>query len=126
MIEKKIISDDLKTFIFTGKHIYWYIYSISETSSVLQIVNNIILNYSDIEKKKFFEEEILKSNNGSILLESIFQLMNQGSVIHSKSSFNTNISVSIKWLEGLYLNQLGKQLDPPPLILEKILNLNIN
>lgn len=118
MIEKIVDENNKTTFTFTGRHIYWYIHSISESSSILKSVNELLDIYPDEEKRMVLETVILKHSNGNKIINAINEMMNDGSVSYIKSLDIKSLdikenNISIKWLEGLYLNQLGHQLDKP-------------
>ena len=45
-------------FTFTGRHIYCYLHAISETSAYLDIINKIIINYTNKVLVEEYKEQL--------------------------------------------------------------------
>jgi hypothetical protein len=101
------------TYTFTGRHIYTYIHYFAETST-LNKVKLLLINYSNEETRKTYENDILYCKNGDILMDAINKMMNGEKVIYIEKVENIIAeNARLKWFNSLFLNQYGGQIRPP-------------
>jgi len=101
------------TYTFTGRHIYEYIHYFSETST-LNKVKLLLINYSNEETRKTYENEILDCKNGVLIMDSVNKMMNGDNVIYIEKIENLlDENARLKWFNSLFLNQYGVNIKPP-------------
>jgi hypothetical protein len=101
------------TYTFTGRHIYEYIHYFAETST-LNKIKLLLINYSNEETRKAYENDIIECKNGEILIDSINQMMKGEQVIYNEKVENIiEENARLKWFNGLFLNQYGVNIKPP-------------
>lgn len=102
-------------FTFTGRHIYCYLHAISETSAYLDIINKIIINYTNKELVEEYKEQLTNHNNLDEILLAIDHMLKGNPLIYMEQIMqsNTYISQKIKWFNHLYLDQSSTNIMPP-------------
>jgi hypothetical protein len=101
------------TYTFTGRHIYEYIHYFAETST-LNKIKLLLINYSNNETRKTYENEIIDCKNGEILIDSVNKMMKGDPVIYIEKIENIIEENSrLKWFNSLFLNQYGVNIKAP-------------
>ena len=101
------------TYTFTGRHIYEYIHYFSETST-LNKVKLLLINYSNEETRKTYENDILECKNGILIIDSVNKMMKGDKVIYIEKVENILAeNARLKWFNSLFLNQYGVNIKPP-------------
>lgn len=101
------------TYTFTGRHIYEYIHYFAETST-LNKIKLLLINYSNNETRKIYENEIIDCKNGEILIDSVNKMMKGDPVIYIEKIENIiEENARLKWFNSLFLNQYGVNIKAP-------------
>jgi hypothetical protein len=102
-------------FTFTGRHIYCYIHAISETTSYLDIINKIIINYSDKELVEEYKEQLTNHKKQEEILLAIDHMLTGKRLIYMEQILleNPGGSGKLKWFNNLYLDQGSSNIMPP-------------
>jgi hypothetical protein len=73
-----------------------------------------LIEYSNEEIRKTYENDILECKNGEILIDSINQMMSGEQVIYVEKVENIIEENSrLKWFNSLFLNQYGVNIKAP-------------
>ena len=107
-------------FVFTGRHVYCFIHSISETSNDLKIIDQIIMNYENKEEMEKYKAQLVNHKNYGYLMVAIDNMMKGDPIIYYEEieegkTFKTE---KLIWFNNLYLDQLSSNIMPPITILE--------
>jgi hypothetical protein len=107
-------------FVFTGRHIYCFIHSISETNKDLKIIDQIIINYENNEEINKYKEQLKNHINYGYIIAAIDNMMTgKPTLFHEEieegKTFKTE---KLIWFNNLYLDQLSSNIRPPITILE--------
>lgn len=111
----KIFNEKTLTYMytFTGRHIYEYIHYFAETST-LKKIKRLLIEYSNEEMRKTYENDILECKNGEILIDSINKMMSGEQVIYIEKVENMiEENARLKWFNSLFLNQYGVNIKAP-------------
>ena len=102
-------------FTFTGRHIYCYIHAISETTSYLDIINKIIINYSDKELVEEYKEQLTNHKKQEEILLAIDHMLTGKRLIYMEQILpeNPHGTGKLKWFNNLYLDQRSSNIMPP-------------
>jgi hypothetical protein len=112
MIYQEIIRDKkIYKFTFTGRHIYCYIHAISETSNDLNIINKIIINYSNKEEIEEYKKQLINHKKYNEIILAIDNMMTGKQVVYVAE--NTLDTRKLAWYNNLYLDQGSSNIMPP-------------
>ena len=102
-------------FTFTGRHIYCYIHAISETSAYLDIINKIIINYTNKELVEEYKEQLTNHHKQEEILLAIDHMLTEKQVIYMEQILpeNPHGTGKLKWFNHLYLDQGSSNIMPP-------------
>jgi hypothetical protein len=102
-------------FTFTGRHIYCYIHAISETSVYLDIINKIIIHYTNKELVEEYKEQLTNHNKLEEILVAINNMLTEKPLIYMEQILpeNPRGSGKLKWFNHLYLDQDSSNIMPP-------------
>jgi len=115
MIYREIIRDNqMYIFTFTCRHIYCYIHAISDTSNDLNIINKIIINYSNKEEIEKFKNQLINHKKYNEIMLAIDNMMTGKQVVYaSESTLNAR---KLAWYNNLYLDQGSSNIMPPIMV----------
>ena len=99
-------------FTFTGRHIYCYLHAISETSAYLDIINKIIINYTNKVLVEEYKEQLTNHDKQDEILLAIENMLTGKPVIYMEQ-FVSGKSKKISWFNHLYLDQKSSNIMPP-------------
>ena len=99
-------------FTFTGRHIYCYLHAISETSAYLDIINKIIINYTNKVLVEDYKEQLTNHDKQEEILLAIENMLTGKPVIYMEQ-FVSGKSKKISWFNNLYLDQKSSNIMPP-------------
>ena len=102
-------------FIFTGRHIYCYIHAISETTAYLDIINKIIIHYTNKELVEEYKEQLTNHNKQEEIFLAINNMLTGKQVIYMEQilpekPYGTG---KLKWFNNLYFDQKSYNIMPP-------------
>ena len=102
-------------FTFTGRHIYCYIHAISETSAYLDIINKIIINYTNKELVEEYKQQLSNHNKQEEIFLAIDNMLTGKQVIYMEQilSETPHGTGKLKWFNHLYLDQGSSNIMPP-------------
>ena len=99
-------------FTFTGRHIYCYLHAISETSAYLDIINKIIINYTNKVLVEEYKEQLTNHDKQDEILLAIDNMLTGKPVIYMEQ-FVSGKSKKISWFNHLYFDQKSSNIMPP-------------
>jgi len=99
-------------FTFTGRHIYCYLHAIAETSAYLDIINKIIINYTNKELVEEYKHQLTNHKQKEEILMAIDNMLTGKPVIYMEQFVSGN-SKRISWFNNLYLDQRSSNIMPP-------------
>ena len=99
-------------FTFTGRHIYCYLHAIVETSNYLDIINKIIINYTNKVLVEEYKEQLTNHDKQDEILLAIENMLTGKPVIYMEQ-FVSGKSKKISWFNNLYLDQKSSNIMPP-------------
>jgi hypothetical protein len=102
-------------FTFTGRHIYCYLHAISETSAYLDIINKIIIHYTNKELVQKYKEELTNHKKLEEIFLAINNMLTGKPIIYMEQillekPYGTG---KLKWFNNLYLDQRSSNIMPP-------------
>jgi hypothetical protein len=102
-------------FIFTGRHIYCYIHAISETSAYLDIINKIIIHYTNKELVEEYKQQLTNHKKLEEIFLAINNMLTGKLIIYMEQilpekPYGTG---KLKWFNNLYLDQRSSNIMPP-------------
>jgi hypothetical protein len=102
-------------FTFTGRHIYCYIHAISETTLYLNIINKIIIHYTNKELVQEYKEQLTNHNKLDEILLAINNMLTGKPLIYMEQilpekPYGTG---KLKWFNNLYFDQKSYNIMPP-------------
>jgi len=102
-------------FTFTGRHIYCYLHAISETSAYLDIINKIIIHYTNKELVEKYKEQLTNHNNREEIIMAIDNMLTGKQIIYMEQILPENLrgSGKLRWFNHLYLDQSSTNIMPP-------------
>jgi hypothetical protein len=115
-------------FTFTGRHIYCYLHAISETSAYLDIINKIIIHYTNKELAEEYKEQLTNHDKFEEIIIAIDNMLTGNKVIYMEQILPEKLygSGKLKWFNHLYLDQTSTNIMPPIPIEEHDVVLNNN
>ena len=115
MIYREISKDkQIYKYIFSGRHIYCYIHAISETSNDLNIINKIIINYSNKEEIEKFKKQLINHKKYNEIMLAIDNMMTGKQIVYAAES-TLNLR-KLAWYNNLYLDQGSSNIMPPIMV----------
>ena len=105
----------LYKFTFTGRHIYCYLHAISETSAYLDIINKIIIHYTNKELVEEYKEQLINHKKQDEIFLAIDNMLTGKPIIYVEQILpeNPRGSGKLKWFNNLYLDQRSSNIMPP-------------
>jgi hypothetical protein len=105
----------LYKFTFTGRHIYCYLHAISETSAYLDIINKIIIHYTNKELVEEYKEQLTNHKKQDEIFLAIDNMLTGKPIIYVEQILpeNPRGSGKLKWFNNLYLDQRSSNIMPP-------------
>jgi hypothetical protein len=102
-------------FTFTGRHIYCYLHAIAETSAYLDIINKIIIHYTNKELIEEYKEKLTNHNKIEEILLGINHMLTGKQITYMEQILPENLrgSGKLKWFNHLYLDQTSTNIMPP-------------
>jgi hypothetical protein len=102
-------------FTFTGRHVYCYIHAISETSVYLDIINKIIINYTNKELVEEYKEQLTNHEKLEEIFVAINNMLTGKPLIYMEQILPEKPygSGKLKWFNNLYLDQGSSNIMPP-------------
>ena len=102
-------------FTFTGRHIYCYIHAISETTAYLDIINKIIINYTNKELVEKYKEQPTNHKKQEDIILAIDYMLTGKQLIYMEQILleNPHGTGKLKWFNHLYLDQKSSNIMPP-------------
>jgi hypothetical protein len=102
-------------FTFTGRHVYCYIHAISETSAYLDIINKIIINYTNKELVEEYKEQLTNHEKLEEIFVAINNMLTGKPLIYMEQILPEKPygSGKLKWFNNLYLDQGSSNIMPP-------------
>lgn len=111
MIYREISKDkQIYKYIFSGRHIYCYIHAISETSNDLNIINKIIINYSNKKEIEEYKNQLVNHKKYNEIMLAIDNMMTGKQVIYDATNLDAR---KLAWYNNLYLDQGSSNIMPP-------------
>jgi hypothetical protein len=102
-------------FTFTGRHVYCYIHAISETSAYLDIINKIIINYTNKKLVEEYKEQLTNHKKQDEIFLAIDHMLTGKPLIYMEQILleKPHGSGKLKWFNNLYLDQSSCNIMPP-------------
>jgi hypothetical protein len=115
-------------FTFTGRHIYCYLHAIAETTAYLDIINKIIINYTNKELVEEYKDQLTNHDKREEIIIAIDNMLSGKQIIYMEQILPENLrgSGKLRWFNHLYLDQTSTNIMPPISIEENDVILNNN